>query len=193
MPLTRSTFASAVLISHAESPDPVICGINAKVDGSESGALTVSYTLIADVHQLLVPVSAAPRRIDGLWRHTCFEMFLGMQDGPTYYEFNFAPSREWAAYRFRAYRDGGPIENEVVAPSISVEQLTDRLTLTATIRIDRLPLIQPGQTLHIGLSAVIEAADGSLSYWALKHPSERPDFHHPSSFAMELDLPDRRA
>ena len=30
----------------------------------------------------------------------------------------------------------------------------------------------------IGLTAVIETADGQLSYWALQHPAARPDFHH---------------
>jgi len=38
------------------------------------------------------------------------------------------------------------------------------------------------------LSAVIEATDGSLSYWALEHPADKPDFHHPDSFALELAL-----
>jgi hypothetical protein len=43
------------------------------------------------------------------------------------------------------------------------------------------------------LSAVIEAADGTISYWALKHPSDRPDFHHADSFAIQLALPDGSA
>jgi hypothetical protein len=38
----------------------------------------------------------------------------------------------------------------------------------------------------MALSAVIEATDGTLSYWALAHPSDKPDFHHPDSFVLEL-------
>jgi hypothetical protein len=188
MPVTRSSSAAAVLISNAASPRQVIHGIDAKVDASESGALAFSYTLIADIHQLLIPVAAAPKHVDGLWQHTCFETFIGMQGSPVYYEFNFSPSSEWAAYRFRAYRDGGSLDTEALAPSISVEHAADRLRLAATIRLDRLAVIQPGATLRIGLAAVIEATDGSLSYWALKHPSDKPDFHHPDSFALELAL-----
>ncbi len=41
-------------------------------------------------------------------------------------------------------------------------------------------------SLHIGLSAVIEAADGTLSYWALTHPGERPDFHQRAAFTLRL-------
>jgi hypothetical protein len=34
---------------------------------------------------------------------------------------------------------------------------------------------------------VIEENDGMLSYWSLKHPPGNPDFHHPDSFALELE------
>jgi hypothetical protein len=39
---------------------------------------------------------------------------------------------------------------------------------------------------RVGLSAVIEAKDGSFGYWALAHPPGRPDFHHDDCFALEL-------
>jgi len=188
MPVTRSTSVPAVLISNAGSPDPVIRRIEAKVDGNASGALAISYTLVADIHRLLIPVAAAPKPVDGLWRHTCFETFIGMKGSPVYYEFNFSPSSEWAAYRFRAYRDGALIDDDLLAPNISVEQTANRLTLAATIRLDRWSLIQPETTLRIGLAAVVEATDGSLSYWALKHPAHKPDFHHADSFTLELAL-----
>jgi len=193
MPVTRLISAAAVLISNAGLPHQVIQRIEAKVDGSDSGVLAFSYTLIADMNQLLIPVAAAARRVDGLWQHTCFEAFIGMKDGRGYYEFNFSPSQQWAAYRFRAYRDGGPLNGEAVAPDILVEQTADRLILAATVRLDRLPMIQPGTSLRIGLAAVIETADGSLSYWALNHPADKPDFHHPDSFALELALPGESA
>ena len=38
----------------------------------------------------------------------------------------------------------------------------------------------------LGLSAVCEARDGSLQYWALRHPAERPDFHDRRSFALAV-------
>lgn len=36
------------------------------------------------------------------------------------------------------------------------------------------------------ITAVIEEADGTKSYWALAHPVEKPDFHHPDGFVLEL-------
>jgi hypothetical protein len=38
----------------------------------------------------------------------------------------------------------------------------------------------------VSLTAVIEAADGTLSYWALRHPAPQPDFHHPGGFVLTL-------
>lgn len=193
MPVTHSTSVSAVLSSSAGSPAPVIRGVVTKVDASESAALAFSYTLIGDIHRLLIPVAVAPKHVDGLWQHTCFEAFIGMKASAAYYEFNFSPSSEWAAYGFRAYREGERLNNEALAPNISVEQAADRLGLTATVRLDHLQMIRPGASLRIGLSAVIEDNDGKLSYWALKHPADKPDFHHPDSFTLELALPERSA
>ena len=44
-----------------------------------------------------------------------------------------------------------------------------------------------GRPLRLGLSAVVEDVDGILSYWALRHPSGKPDFHHTDAFALQLD------
>lgn len=35
--------------------------------------------------------------------------------------------------------------------------------------------------------AVIEEENGVLTYWALKHPPDKLDFHHPDAFAVELE------
>ena len=41
---------------------------------------------------------------------------------------------------------------------------------------------------RIALAAVIEDENGGLSYWALRHPPGKPDFHHPNGFALEVAL-----
>ena len=103
-----------------------------------------------------------------------------------YREFNFSPSGEWAAYTFRGYRDGGELDIDM-APIIAVHRSVDRLELHAEIRPDCLP---PGRSLQLGLSAVVEDADGVLSYWALRHPPGKPDFHHADAFALQLPGPE---
>jgi len=39
---------------------------------------------------------------------------------------------------------------------------------------------------RLSLSAVIEQADGRLSYWALAHPPGKPDFHRADCFTCEI-------
>ena len=102
--------------------------------------------------------------------------------GPGYREFNFSPSGEWAVYAFRGYREGGELELEL-SPGIVVQRNADRLELYAEIRADLLP---PGGSLRLALSAVVEDADGTLSYWALRHLPGKPDFHHTDAFALQL-------
>jgi hypothetical protein len=40
--------------------------------------------------------------------------------------------------------------------------------------------------LHLGLSAVLEEANGRKSYWALAHPPGKADFHHADCFTLEF-------
>jgi len=47
--------------------------------------------------------------------------------------------------------------------------------------------------LRLALAAVVEDERGMLSYWALRHPAGKPDFHHPDAFALELELPQMEA
>jgi hypothetical protein len=186
MTVTRSVAAD--LTCNGTTPAGAVRAIQARLELGANSALVVSYLLIADMHRLRIPHRAPPRRVDGLWRHTCFEVFLGVPGSPAYCEFNFSPSGEWAAYRFRGYRDGDPLPDEALAPDIASEFDDARLTLSAQVRWDRLALIDAGSSLRVGLSAVIEAADSGLSYWALKHPADKPDFHHADSFALEVAL-----
>jgi hypothetical protein len=146
--------------------------------------LMLSYTVTGNVGRLGIPPVMAPVRGDELWRHTCFEAFV-RGAGPAYYEFNFAPTTQWAAYRFSGYRSGR-CPAEIPAPAIDVQSGADRFSLNAFLQLDSLNSLPARASWHLGLSAVIEERSGRISYWAAVHPSEKPDFHHADSFAYEL-------
>jgi hypothetical protein len=161
------------LCCHPSTPDRAVRGIAAFVRRAGSGVLDVTFRLEGDVSRLRLPAPSAPRIADRLWERTCFEVFVAMDERPAYHEFNLAPSGEWALYAFRDYRDGSPLTD-------------DALMLDAAIRLGRLSLDHLRASLRIGLSAVIEANDGALSYWALRHPAGKPDFHCAEAFALRL-------
>lgn len=173
--------------------DGGVATIQSSVSFSEANRLRINYLARGEIGSLKLPGNRSPRRADRLWEHTCFELFLRANGDSSYYEFNFSPSGEWAAYAFSDYRDGRPIDDEGLSPEIVVRRMPDRIELDAVVRLDRLPVACPGARLRLGLSAVIEAGDSRLSYWALKHPAAKPDFHHPDSFALELALPSQGA
>jgi hypothetical protein len=180
---------TAVLVWHPSNASNVVRGIGARVCWAKPGLLALTCTLKGDLARLRIPPFRTSRRTDRLWEHTCLEVFISARDSTAYSEFNFSPSGEWAAYAFRAYRDGGPIENDDLDPQIVVRREADTLELSAVIRLDRLSAIPSDATLRLGLSAVVEELDGSVSYWALKHPPGKPDFHHPDNFILEIKPP----
>jgi predicted GIY-YIG superfamily endonuclease len=135
------------------------------------------FLLTGTIAQLRIPPLAPPTRRDNLWQRTCFELFA--QAGAGYVEYNLSPSAEWSAYRFTGYREG-MAELDVAPPRISVARTEHRLELSADMEL-------PSDVTRIGLAAVIEELDGTKSYWALRHPpGDKPDFHHPDCFALEL-------
>lgn len=191
--MTQSAPYTAVLTCHPETSSRWVHGIEAHVGWTERGSLALTYSLNGDITRLRIPPPRYPRRADGLWQHTCFEVFIAEKGKQSYWEFNFSPSGEWAAYAFKSYRDGGPIEDDGLHPEIVVRSAANSFELEAIVRLDHLQAIKPQIPLRMGLSAVIEENDGAFSYWALKHPPGKPDFHHPDSFALELALPDKSA
>ena len=140
------------------------------------GSLWLRYVVDGDVEAIKWPALIKPERMDRLWATTCFEAFVKTPNG--YLEFNLSPSGRWASYRFDGYRQAmaNALEAVVVA---GLDGAADMVALEGTV-----PL--PLGASHLGLSAVVEAKDGSISYWALAHPSDTPDFHHPDSFTLEL-------
>ena len=187
--MVASAQSESLLHCHPDTPCPAVASIKATISWKQGRALKIVYTLNGAVDRLRVPPRRSARRTHGLWQHTCFELFIAAQNDAEYYEFNFSPSGEWAAYGFRNYRDGGAIDSDDLEPNIAVQQSGETLELSAVLRADRLSGIASEIRLSLGLSAVIEALDESLSYWALKHSLGKPDFHHPDSFAFELTVP----
>jgi hypothetical protein len=92
-------------------------------------------------------------------------------------------------HRFSAYRVGGPVASPEWSPTLEVRTRGDTLTLTAGVALAKLAAADASATLRLAVSAVLEARDGSLSYWALRHPPGRPDFHHRDGFALTLEPP----
>jgi hypothetical protein len=167
---------------HAESVCEPVTQIEVLVTRQDA-RLCVRYVVQGAIAALRIPGVVMPERADELWQHTCCEAFIGAEDG-AYYEFNWSPGTRWAAYRFAGYR-AGMVNAAVGAPLITQSRNAERFELQAIIDCKSLAL--PEKRWRIGITTVIEEMNGRKSYWALAHPSAKPDFHHPDGFIIELE------
>jgi hypothetical protein len=151
--------------------------------------LQMTFRLDGDLPRIRIPSPGPPRIGTELWRHTCFEAFIAVEGRQAYHEFNFAPSGEWCVYALSSYRNGGPLADQELRPHIATRSTGSQLELDAIVRLDSLSDIHSQSVLRIGLNAVIEASDGTFSYWALRHSADKPDFHNAEGFALLLEPP----
>lgn len=78
------------------------------------------------------------------------------------------------------------MRQEQAITSVPSETFVDASMFTVRCALPLASLIQPADPLVVGVSCVLEHNGGEKSYWALSHPGQQPDFHHPDSFVLEL-------
>jgi hypothetical protein len=190
LPLTGDEDRLLPLSPHPAAPCAGTFRLAARAICGADGRLALAFVLEGPLAALNLPPAGPPARVAGLWRHTCFEAFIARDAAAdtAYYEVNLSPARQWDLHAFRDYRDGGPLAGEPPAPRIIVRRNDTRCDLTATLDLASLDPRLREAPLRLGLAAVLEDVRGSLSWWALRHPAARPDFHDPAGFVLRLPL-----
>ncbi|HEX9474543.1 MAG TPA: hypothetical protein VF931_10145 [Steroidobacteraceae bacterium] len=188
----RDPAAGAIaLVPHpAFGPGP-LRSLHATAALGPGGCIAVEFAAQGDLARMrLASASTAPQRRAGLWRHTCFELFArrGVEHG--YLEFNFAPNGDWAAWVFDDYRSGGREFGPAPQGIRTSPAEAGRWCLRAQAELGA-AAAAPGSAdtavnWWLNLAAVIEAADGGLSYWAARHAGAQPDFHDRGCFCVPL-------
>jgi hypothetical protein len=171
------------LLCHPDNPAKDVQSIDATISLSKVGALCVRYHVEIPQESLVIAAPEEPVRTHGLWNTTCFEAFMRLPGHTDYLEFNFSPSRCWAAYSFTNYREGGTELPVLAAPDIDLEMSVDHFALEAQLQLPPDWLNDP---IQISLTAIIEETGGRKSYWALNHGGGEPDFHQDDCFTLTL-------
>ncbi|MCR9270195.1 MAG: DOMON-like domain-containing protein [Hyphomonadaceae bacterium] len=171
------------LVAHPAHPSAGIERLSVSLMRAEDG-LCLTYRVDGLIETLRLPTREPGGRRDQLWQHTCFELFVRDTASDQYFEFNFSPGGDWAAYAFDHYRQGGRNLN-CTPPKIETIQTDARLTVSVS-QLEWPPEIvtEPRQ---FGPTAILETKSGSRSYWALDHLGEAPDFHRSETFQLSLD------
>jgi hypothetical protein len=159
--------------------------IDAKLNPHSKG-FTLTFELTGSslaLVQFPLP-SEKPSRKDELWKETCFECFFSVGGSNRYYEFNGSPSGDWALYAFDDYRQG--MKHQIFASTsihpvlVRWEREDHRLICEWNI-----PRFTEEFLDGAGITSVIRTAD-TVSYWAIRHAGEKPDFHLKRSFIHRL-------
>ena len=174
-----------LLLPHPDTPESAVnsMSVAAVRDGAR---LWLRFVVEGNMDAIQWPAPAASVFTDGLWQYTCFEVFLSGGQGASYVEGNFSPSSQYAFYAFDGYRDGMRALRHAPEPSIGLDRGKGRFALEVEFDFAALAPELAIADWTLGLSAVIENADGGKSYHALAHPGGAPDFHHAACFALEM-------
>ncbi|MEZ5701873.1 MAG: hypothetical protein R3E42_07815 [Burkholderiaceae bacterium] len=153
--------------------------------GTAALAVRLVYTVRGPLDRLQWPAPTKPVAADGLWAHTCFEAFFSERSAASYRELNFSPSSCWAHYRFERERVRGETADFLMAPEVQFSMIaSDHCTLSATLAAK--PHLEGEASTLFAPTAVLELADGGLSYWAVHHPKPKPDFHARDGWRIPL-------
>ncbi len=155
------------------------------VIGRDGSVLSLRYELTGPLDRLIIPAAVpSPQRRDGLWQHTCLECFLAVPGNARYWEVNLSPCGDWNVYRLSGYRTDLTPETAIRSLPIAVEHGEGQLRLEA--RLDLTATVARGDPLEVGICAVLEGNNGTLSHWALTHGAAVPDFHRREDFLLHL-------
>lgn len=158
------------------------------VDSTQIGdQLAVNFALTGDIASLNLPSPKEnPSRVEGLYHHTCLEVFL--KRGARYIEWNFGFSGDWCIFLFDDYRKPSLAKTHLDHSLFSIRHIShseSEANFEVRIMLSELGFLGTGET-KISFSSILEHSHNQISYWALTHAAKKPDFHEDKSFILIL-------
>lgn len=138
-----------------------------------------------------------PEGVDKLYEHSCFEIFMSCSDCSRYVELNLSARNDMRCYWFDDYRR--PVDYQDLSgysepkvsfrtSQINVNQSDKLVHCRGRFELDSIAQFLGSAVSKVGLSVILKHNNGERSYWALKHSSDKPDFHDSRSFQKFSDL-----
>ena len=164
-----------------ETPSTSPFALKGLIETSAS-ELRIKSDLIGPLEELVIPPqSKDPQRRSNLWENTCLEVFISAAKSHRYWEWNFSPSLDWNMFQFKDYRNK---DSELLSGwQHQASRLISGKQMQLNIQID-IPETLRDTPLHIGVSFVLHHKQNGLTYWALQHLSQQPDFHNRGKFLI---------
>ncbi len=129
-------------------------------------------------------------RHDELWKHTCFELFLGLPGESGYVELNVTSDGKWQCYQFDEVRKGMRYSEMLLLETreltLNPKEASFEFTLIHGFTIDASTKLKTGISVVIETESANIPTSSDLHYYALIHPGVRPDFHHRDAHIIQL-------
>lgn len=148
----------------------------------------IEYVLTGPLDEVLIPdkYQGMYRRTEGLWEETCFEFFIAGDSEQKYFEFNFSPDTSWDAYQFEHYRQKAQLQELIEVPQFDFYKTENSNLFKMVCRIQGPQSIAVQNNYDYSVTTVLKNKNGEVSYWALKHAGDKPDFHLRDSFIGKM-------
>ncbi len=155
-----------------------------------TGQLMLGYQLEGDLDLIQWPVPVdKPVRKSGLWRETCFELFISSPSDTSYSEFNYSPTGQWQCFSFSDYRNNMSQSNEISLIKSQFIREGNRVSVDLALSLSGGADVEGGKSsCLVGLSAILLDQGNNYHYFALAHGIQKPDFHLKSTHVLELPI-----
>lgn len=151
-------------------------------------SLEINYRISGELSKIAFEeLSINPKRIIGLWKKTCLELFLRSGNPKEYIEFNFSPNGDWNCFVFNEKISELTEYNGISEIGFQSSSKTDEYKLNIKIKKSDLPKVhQDFSIAEFSTTSVLllKNDEGRLeeTFWAINHCDSKPNFHHPDSY-----------
>ena len=150
----------------------------------EDGFLKINYKVHGNIKSISIdPLDNKASFEDELWKRTVFEVFLQLDGEESYIEWNFSSSSSWACYEFDSYRKPEVPRKLINNPPKFINFNHDQNSINLSVEIPLDSKFTQADHFKIQLSSIIlDSSEKHMSYYAIEHSSEKPDFHDLTKF-----------
>ena len=136
--------------------------------------LTLSFSLKNINNHYLFERQGDAKRVDELWKATCFEIFIKNPNGKAYWELNIAPNGSWNFYRFSDYKKDMQEELRVLPPKVLFIREGDEVALS--FKLDFTEVLFE-KNINFNLALILLDVEGERHFFTLNPKEGLADFH----------------
>jgi hypothetical protein len=141
--------------------------------------LYIAFNINGKLDAYIFPQKSKLKRVDELWKETCFELFLANSKTEEYYELNFSSSLSWNFYHLSGYRNHVSEVKGLAEPKIEIFKKIDEFKITFELELKNFSFEKFDS---YNLATILLTKESNRTFWAIKHLKTQPDFHDKKSF-----------